>query len=120
MGEHLELVGLDAAVRDLHPQHLVVAALALAVDALVQAEDAEGVVVDLAGEVPGDAVLEAVELVLDDGVEREGAELADVDHGVTSVVTAGHGHHVETDLRRKKARASTPAENGQGSGWVCA
>ena len=48
--EHLELVGLDLAVGDLHPQHLVVAALALPVDALVEAEHPEGVVVDLARE----------------------------------------------------------------------
>ena len=50
VGEHLELVGLDLAVRDLHPHHLVVAALALPVDALVEAEHAEHVVVDLARE----------------------------------------------------------------------
>ena len=52
VGEHLELLGLDPAVRDLDPHHLVVTALALAVDALVQAEDAEHVLVDLAREVP--------------------------------------------------------------------
>ena len=50
VAEHLELVGLDLPVGDLHPQHLVVAALALAVDALVEAEHAEHVVVDLARE----------------------------------------------------------------------
>ena len=58
VGEHLELVGLDLAVGDLHPQHLVVAALALAVDPLVEAEDPEGVVVDLTGEEALHAVLE--------------------------------------------------------------
>ena len=58
VAEHLELVGLDPPVGDLHPDHLVVAALALAVDALVQAEDPEDVVVDLAGHVPPGAVLE--------------------------------------------------------------
>ena len=58
VAEHLELVGLDPAVRDLHPHHLVVAALALAVDALVQAEDPEDVLVDLAREVLRDAVFE--------------------------------------------------------------
>ncbi len=77
-GEHLELLGLDPAVRDLHAHHLVVAALALAVDALVQAEDAEGVVVDLAGEVARDAVLEAVELGGDLGVEGTDGERSEV------------------------------------------
>ena len=55
------------------------AALALAVDALVQAEHAEHVVVDLAREVAVDAVLEVDELVLDLGVEGLGAELSHVD-----------------------------------------
>jgi hypothetical protein len=84
VGEHLELVGFDPTVRDLRAQHLVVATLTLAVDALVEAEDAERVVVDLAREVTGDAVLEAVELVLDDGVERERAQFGDVDHADSS------------------------------------
>ena len=79
VAEHLELVGLDLAVRDLHPHHLVEAALALAVDALVEAEHAEDVVVDLAGEEAARAVLEGGELLLDLGVEGLGAELADVD-----------------------------------------
>ena len=79
VAEHLELVGLDAPVRDLHPEHLVVATLALAVDALVQAEHAEHVVVDLARDEPASAVFEVRELLLDLGVEREGAELTDVD-----------------------------------------
>ena len=58
------------------------AALALAVDALVQAEDAEDVVVDLAREVAADAFLEAVDLVGDHGVERAGSQRAHVDrHG---------------------------------------
>ena len=79
MGEHLELVGLDLPVGDLHPEHLVVPALALAVDALVEAEHPEHVVVDLAGEVAVDAVLELVQLGLDLGVEGLGAELSHVD-----------------------------------------
>ncbi len=51
VGERLELLGGDAAVRHLDAEHLVVAALALAVDALVEAEDAEDVLVDPAVEV---------------------------------------------------------------------
>jgi hypothetical protein len=77
--EHLQLFGLDLAVGDLHPEHLVVAALALAVDALVQTEHAERVVVDLAGEVALDAVLELHEFRLDLRVEGPGAELSYVD-----------------------------------------
>ena len=55
------------------------AALALAVDALVEAEDPERVVVDLAGEVPVDAVLEVDQLGLDLGIQGLGAELLHVD-----------------------------------------
>jgi len=80
VGHHLELVRVDPAVGDLDAQHLVVAALALAVDALVEAEDAEGLVVDLTREIPLHAVLEAVELVGHDRVERGGPEFGDVDH----------------------------------------
>ena len=58
VGHHLELVGQHAAPRDLHPHHLVVPTLALAVDAVVQAEDAERVLVDLAGQVLGEDRLE--------------------------------------------------------------
>ncbi len=79
VAEHLELVGFDPPVGDLHPHHLVVAALALPVDALVEAEDPERVVVDLAREVAAHAVLEGLQLLLDLGVERMGAELSHVD-----------------------------------------
>jgi hypothetical protein len=58
VGHHLELVGQHAAPRDLHAHHLVVPALALAVDAVVQAEDAERVLFDLAGQVLGEDLLE--------------------------------------------------------------
>ena len=54
----VELVGGQAAVGDLHPHHLVVAALALAVDAVVQAEDPEDVLLEVAGEVAGELRLE--------------------------------------------------------------
>ncbi len=55
------------------------AALALPVDPLVEAEDAEGVVVDLAGEEALHAVLEADQFGLDLGIERLGAEVLYVD-----------------------------------------
>ena len=57
----------------------VAAALALAVDAVVQAEDAERVLVDAAVEVLGDGALEDVELFGDDRFEWSGREIADVD-----------------------------------------
>ena len=79
----------DAAVRDLDPQHLVVAALALAVDAVVQAEDAERVLVDSAVEVLGDGVLEDVELFGDDRIEWTGREIADVDRHDGGSLTGG-------------------------------
>ena len=55
------------------------AALTLAVDPLVQAEDPEHVFVDLAREVPLEAVLEEVELGLHLGIERLGGEFSHVD-----------------------------------------
>ena len=79
VAEHLQLVGLDLAVRDLHPHHLVEAALALAVDTLVQAHHPEHVVVDLAGDEPASTVFEGAELLLDLGFEGLGTELEDVD-----------------------------------------
>ena len=107
VGEHLELVGLDLAVRDLHPHHLAGAALALAVDALVEAEDAELVVVELTREVPAHAVLEAVELVGDDGVEGGSPEFGDVDHRSTS-------EHSQRGRKGSGARVGTP-DGGAGS-----
>ena len=77
--ERVEVFGVDAAVRDLDAQHLGAAALALAVDAVVQAEDAERVLVDAAVEVLGDGALEDVELFGDDRFEWAGREIADVD-----------------------------------------
>ncbi len=77
--EHLELLGDERAVGDLDPHHLVVPALALAVNALVQAEDPENVLVDLAGEILADAFLELDQLLVDDGVEGPGRQRAHVD-----------------------------------------
>jgi hypothetical protein len=51
VAHHLELVGRERPVGHLDADHLVVAALALPVDAVVQAEHAEDVLVELAGEV---------------------------------------------------------------------
>jgi hypothetical protein len=79
VAEHLELVGGERAVGDLDPHHLVVPALALAVDALVQSEDAEHVLLDLPGEVLPDAFLELGQLLVDDGVEGPGRQRAHVD-----------------------------------------
>ena len=62
VGHHVELLGRDAAVGDLDAHHLVVAALALAVDAVVEAEDAEDVLVEVAGEVPAELRLELVDV----------------------------------------------------------
>ena len=77
--ERVELLGGDATVRDLDPQHLGAPALTLAVHAVIQAEDAEGVLVDAAVEVLGDRAFEDVELFCDDRFERTGREIADVD-----------------------------------------
>ena len=70
--------GVIAAVGHLDPHHLVVAALALAVDAVVEAEDPEDVLVDLAGEVAAELHLE----LLDVGELAPGRSPA-VQHGGT-------------------------------------
>ena len=48
VGEHVQLVGLDGPVGHFDADHLVVAALALTVDAVVETEEAEGVFLELA------------------------------------------------------------------------
>ena len=73
VAEHLELLRRDPAVGDLHPHHLVGAALALAVDALVQAHHPEDVLGDVAREVLLDRGLELVDLVGHLGVEGPGS-----------------------------------------------
>ncbi len=79
VAEHLELLGDERSVGDLHPHHLVVPALALAVDALIQAKDTKDVLVDLVGEILADAFLELDQLLVDDGVEGPGRQRAHVD-----------------------------------------
>ena len=75
---------------DLDPHHLVVPALALAVDALVQPKDAKDVLLVLAGEILADAFLELDQLLVDDGVEGPGRQRAHVDGHV--VLPRGVGH----------------------------
>jgi hypothetical protein len=58
VGHQVELVGQQPTPGDLHPHHLVVPALALAVDPVVEAEDPERVLLDLAGQVLGQNGLE--------------------------------------------------------------
>ena len=70
--EHLELLRVDLAVRDLHPDHLVGPALALAVDALVQAGDPKDVFGKLTREVLLDRHLEPNDLIVDHGIEVAG------------------------------------------------
>ena len=58
VGQHVELLGGDGAVGRLDAHHLAGAALALAVDAVVQAEDAEDVLGQIAGQVALELALE--------------------------------------------------------------
>ena len=60
--EHLELLGAHPAPRGLDAHHLVGAALALAVDAVVQAEDTEHVLIEVAGDVALELQLELVDV----------------------------------------------------------
>ena len=70
VGQHLQLLGRDRAVGQLDPDHLVVAALALAVDAVVQAEDAETVLVEVAGQVQRQHLLELRDVGQGGGADR--------------------------------------------------
>ena len=69
VGEHVELLSGDRAVRHLHPHHLVVPALALPVDPVVQPEDPEGVLLEVAGEVALQLLLELLDVSTDLGVD---------------------------------------------------
>ena len=62
VGQHVDLLRAEGPVGDLDPHHLVGAALALAVDAVVQPEDAEGVLVHLARLVQGEHALELLDV----------------------------------------------------------
>jgi hypothetical protein len=93
--------GGDPAVRDLHAQHLVVAALALAVDAVVQTEHPEGVLVDTAVEVLVHGALEDVELFADHRVEGASLQIADVNRHTTAPGWAGGGGEGEDGGRRR-------------------
>jgi hypothetical protein len=104
--EDLELVGRDPPVGDLDPHHLVGAALALAVDALVQAHHPEDVLREIAREVLLDGGLEAVDLVGHLGIEGAGSELFEVDgHGGSS---AGRGWPRITGGARRGSSGSGP------------
>ena len=112
--EHLELLRVQAAVGDLHPHHLVGAALALSVDALVQAADPEDVLVEVTGEVVVDRLGEAGDLVVDLGVDRPGSQLVEVDgHGCVlrgegtgsaRPPVPGRGGSRQSDARRGQTR----------------
>jgi hypothetical protein len=62
VAHEVELLGQQAAIRDLHPDHLVVTALALAIDAVVQPEHPEDVVIQVACEVPRELGLELLDV----------------------------------------------------------
>ncbi len=70
--EQLELFGRDRAVGELDPNHLVVATLALAVDAVVEPEDPKGVLVHLPGQVICQQPLELLDVGRGLGVDRSG------------------------------------------------
>ena len=69
VGEHVELGRRYRSVGDLHPHHLVVAALALPVDPVVQTEDPEGVFLEITGEIAGELLLELLDVGPDFGVD---------------------------------------------------
>ena len=106
VGARLELLGREAPVRHLDAEHLVVAALALAVDALVQAEDPEDVFVDPPVEVLADGALVGVELLGDGRVEDSVGQLAYVDRHAAAP-GSGRG------MRRAEERGA-PALSGRG------
>ena len=75
VGHLLELDRVDVAVGGLHPDHLVVATLALAVDAVGQPEHLEDVLVDLAGQVTGELLAELGDVGGHAGVDLNGGHL---------------------------------------------
>ncbi len=62
VAEQVELLRRDRTRRELDPDHLVRAALALTVDPVVQPHDTEDVLGDLTGEVGGDGALEPLDV----------------------------------------------------------
>ncbi len=90
VGHHVELLGGDGAVGRLDPHHLAVPALALAVDAVVQAEHPEDVLGEVAGQVAGQLLLELGDV--GGGLDVD----LSLQHGRASV---GRGH--ERDRSRK-------------------
>ena len=75
VGHHVELLGLDRPVGHLDAHHLVVAALALAVDAVVQPEDAEAVLVEITRQVQGEHLLELLDVGEGGGADGAGPHL---------------------------------------------
>ena len=70
--QQLQLLGVDRAVGHLDPHHLVVAALALAVDAVVEPEHPEGVLVDPAGQVVRQQPVELLDVGRGLGIDDSG------------------------------------------------
>jgi hypothetical protein len=77
MTAHVELLRGERAVRHLDAHHLVVAALPLPVDAVVEAEDAEAVLVELPVEVEGEHPVELLDVGERDRVDGAGSDLSD-------------------------------------------
>ena len=80
MGQGLEVVGVGDAGGNLDPHHLVGAALALAVDAVVEAEHPHHVFGDLTGLVADQHPLELVDVGLLGGIDHRGVVDLDRDH----------------------------------------
>ena len=80
VGHGLEVFGMGDAGGDLDPHHLVGAALALAVDAVVEAEHPHHVFGDLPGLVAGQHLLELVDVGLLGGVDHRRVVYMDRDH----------------------------------------
>ncbi len=74
-GQHVQLLGGDVPVGALDPHHLVVAALALAVDPVVEPENPESVLVHPAGQVISEQPLELLDVGRDLGIGRGRGEL---------------------------------------------
>jgi hypothetical protein len=82
----VELFGRDRSVGQLHPHHLRAAALALTVDSVVEAEDTEPILVDLACEVRHEHVAELLDIRVDLSPDLR------VEPAVTNLDGMGDGH----------------------------
>src|SRR5919107_3297202 len=120
IGERLHLLRCDAAEGQLHPDHLYVR-LALSVDALLQAEADELVLLDVTREVLGGLVVEVVELALEDRDDVPRHVLPDlriVERPCLAVALRRRGNRFHRRKVPKPSRDSCLYRQGRARWWL--